>query len=209
MAVKEPDRPLGKRFTQNYVEKGERQPDSRKARNRIAALISELAFSSRTPTNTYDYLRTILIRELGEKIDRFDIFLNKCTLDEFLDTITVISQNISGVKTTFIREADRILNEEHLTYRVDNEGGVHPFVDPEFSRASAATIATLSSARYATALQHFEEAMELLGGANSRSKAAIREVFLALETLFKLVAPGSPSKLATKEIENFRGFALL
>ncbi|WP_133170168.1 hypothetical protein [Kumtagia ephedrae] len=207
--MKDPAKPLGKRFTLNYVEKGERQPDGKKARRRISALVSHVAFGDQTPRGTYEALERALTRELGENVSNLERFFANCTIHDVLDAITIVSRNLVGnANVYFIREVNRILNEEHLTYKVDAEGGVHPFVDPEFSRTSAATVAALSAARYATVLEHFENAVELLGGANSKSKAAIREVFLALETLFKLVAPGAPNKLASREIESFRTFAL-
>ena len=195
------ERPSGKRYSHLYIERGKPISDSARARRRIAATASAIAFGGHTPSGTYDALRKALTMELGVQVGRnLDDFLIKCDILDFLDSISVIFGRLpSRVEQAFLSQAVRIFREEHLAYEIDAKGGVHPLIDDEFSLAKRATIAALADKKFAVVLSHFEAAVDKLGdGPDMDSKAAIREVFLALETLFKVVSPHSPPGLAAR-----------
>ena len=86
-------------------------------------------------------------------------------------------------------------------YRVDRMGGVHPAVDLEFDRARAASVAAMELARYNAAREAFEGAVKQLGEPMD-TRAAVRGVFDAIETLFKLMFPHA-SRLGASEIKKY------
>jgi hypothetical protein len=82
----------------------------------------------------------------------------------------------------------RALRDENLAYTLDDQCGVHPLVDVEFERNSAATVRSLGEARYAAVRTAFEAGKSKLDALPQDRKGAIRDLFEAVETLTKLVS---------------------
>jgi hypothetical protein len=198
------DRVPGLRFSHQYVERGERLRDSPKARRRIFSLIMEIVGAS-NGKETYDEVKGNLKLELGLPVPSLERVLTDCDLGDFLDAISIIYGGFNNprAQAVFCSNAQRIFAEEHLAYEIDDKGGVHPLIDGEFSQVTAAAIQALSIPRYAATLHHFETAIEDLGPTGQGAKASIRNVFLAAETLFKLVSPETPARLGGKELQAF------
>ena len=90
-----------------------------------------------------------------------------------------------------------LFREERMAYEVDDEGGIHPLIDAEFQRNRQATLKWLSLPRYANVQHHVDVAFRRLTVENFDGKAAIRDIFDAAESLFKLiVAPKNPNLTA-------------
>jgi hypothetical protein len=209
------DAPQGQRFSHVYLSKGELLPDSERMRRRL-----HHAFVKRSP----DYLASIIEGELGVKVQRYnnytggalkwEQFFLKEELRDILDAVTLLcshpdpkdrtvraSERWQRVVRLWIDDVRRIFAEERVSYRVDDQGGVHLAVDGEFERNRAATLAGLGSARYANVLERFEAAFYALDKVPPDGKAAIRAVFEANEGLFRLMFPKA-SVLKGDEINN-------
>ena len=112
---------------------------------------------------------------------------------------------IAGTTTParWILEVNRIFDERNLQYVVDEHGSVRYRIDEEHARNITATIQRLQPSRYANVLHLFENGRSDLTKAPPDGKAAIREVFLAAESLAKLLLPNMP-RLGGKEVEPLR-----
>jgi hypothetical protein len=149
----------------------------------------------------------VIARELGVPIDSSDSrygfywppFLAKAELRDVLDSITIRYDNLrvghydeTGVdtrnaKAKFLTEARRIFAEEKVRYRIDDQGGVHFTVDGEFERSRVATLSELGQSRYSGVRELFESAFTAMDS----TPAAIRAIFFAVESLFRLMFPNS------------------
>ena len=89
----------------------------------------------------------------------------------------------------FQREVSRILEQEQISFEVDQECGVHPRIDKEFSQSKAATIRALSDPRFSTARGRFEAACDELRADEKASTDSIDRVFKATENIFKQLFP--------------------
>jgi len=76
--------------------------------------------------------------------------------------------------------------EENVSYRIDDNCVVHPFVDTEFAQNIAATLKGLSDPRLLAVKVEVERSLERLGGREPDLKAAVRSIFEAVEIYAKL-----------------------
>lgn len=147
--------------------------------------------------------------ELGALIDNEDAPFSSLELRNVLDGNTA--------DTTFVGSADRnsgysdqrdqdwilavntVLREEHVSYRIDTAGIVHPAIHEEFEHGRVTTLAGLGATRYGAARREYDEAFKQLRGDPPNEKAAIRGVFIAVETVFKLMFD-KVSRLGSGEI---------
>ncbi len=183
----------GTRFSHNYLRSLELLPDSPRMRMRLAGPIFSLGDSADRAAR--------LQRELGVKIgyltDEGDWVrvLERIDLRDVLDTITIIHNTIrekheddqARRRGVFIAICRRILSEEQVRYRIDDDGSVHFTVDELFEVNRIATIRALSGARYTSVRELFEKAFKELDHAPPNGKSAIRHVFFATEGLFRLM----------------------
>src|SRR5258707_3195347 len=102
-------------------------------------------------------------------------------------------------EAVFLAEPRRIFAEERVRYRIDDKGGVHFTVDAEFERSRIATLSQLGQARYAGIRELFEAAFTAMDSTPPDGKGAIRSVFFAAESLFRLMYPNS-AQLSAGEV---------
>jgi hypothetical protein len=200
---------LGQRFSQVYLERGLAGRDSSRFRERLAAYHSE---SLSKEIGNHAVASTIR-RELGVKVTGiydydFDKFWRECTVRDLLDSITIVWNLARNRRHTSGELADRWLHfvrralaEENLGYRVDDQGGVHYFVDEEFERNRVATLSVLGAAKYRAVLDAFESAHRHLDSDPPDTKASVRSAFEAMEILAKLIAGGRIARLGPPEVE--------
>ena len=148
-------------------------------------------------------LRRYLKQELGVAVSGAiaDLFEQLQEVRDVLDSITIVYhwceeldqlQRSSGdfrLSGIWLRSARRIFQEEHLGYRIDDEAVVHFAVDEHFERTRATTLNGLGVARYRAARREFKAAHDALNSTPPNGKQAIRSVFAAVETVFKLMFP--------------------
>lgn len=109
---------------------------------------------------------------------------------DILDSITAIFQVLvgSGSRANGDRWLDAvrgIFADEHMAYRVDELGVVHPLVDQAFEAGRVSAIAALSGEAFNAARAHFDDAIAALEEDDTRG--AVRNCFDAAENLFKLL----------------------
>jgi hypothetical protein len=197
--------PLGQRFSHVYLDRGEPTQDSARLRRRMAALV----YSFRD----LEELRSAVPRQLGVDVPRgggWNQFFQECQLRDLLDLVTVAFQELvrtrsigfeeTNAQHRWVQEVRKIFAEENVHYTIDNHGGVHFQFDEEFARNRAAAIGALQNSRYANALHAFEGAMAALAKAPPDGKGAIRGVFSAAESIFKLILPNVP-RLGAAELD--------
>lgn len=196
--------PVGRRFSHLYVERGEPIPDGQRMRLRLGE-------SCPHENGLSDYLR----RELGVVVRPrtagyggncgVDIsFFRDEALNDVLDTVTLVRRFLMGegravAARAWVATVRRVFEEENVGYRIDDEGGVHFFVDQAFEAHRLATLASLNGPRYANTLAEFERAFRALDQIPPDGKLAVRSIFTALEALFRLMFPNAP-RLGAREV---------
>lgn len=89
-----------------------------------------------------------------------------------------------------------------MAYEIDERGGVHPLIDAEFQRNRHETLVSLASSRYANVDHAYRAAFKRLTVQSFDTKAAVRDIFDAAESLFKLmVSPRNPN-LTSSSVES-------
>ncbi len=154
-----------------------------------------------------DKLGPELARELGVFVPypvAWPGFLEKdLKLVDVLDLVTIAHRLLVQAKLShdpgrWRHAIQRIFDQENVHYCVDDQAGVHFRPDNEFAHNRAATVAALQGSRYANALDAFERGMAALASVPPDGKGAVRYVFGAVETLFRLMVPRAPRLGATE-----------
>lgn len=195
--------PVGKRYSEIYLDQGKPIQDHPRMRFRLAALINDTK-----PFWMDEALGQEAEKKLGLKTpysssSNWRVILEKWELQDVLDLITIAGHFIqrdgrgAAASKLWATLINQIFSDLNIAYRVDDQSGVHPYPDEEYSRAKAATIAALQSSRYANALNEFENGSNAISVDN---KNAIRRTFASAEGLFRLMFPRSP-RLTASEAE--------
>lgn len=182
-------RPIGRRFTDVYREKGVGAQDSDKFRRRISHKLHDLV-------NEWHIIST-LRSETGYQISGSPTaafwlkFISDLSLDEFLDFLTITAQVFlsNEQNTTFedwIKFCQRALDEENISFFMDHAGGIHYKVDQAFQYNKLAAMDALNSADSFAAREAFEEAQIEISSASGSTLTAVRRSFDAVENIFKL-----------------------
>lgn len=185
------------RFSLLYLERGQPTRDSVRFRNRLAAFFSE------SLSNHFNLPVTKLYEiETGAKVPSYgygsvfaDVF-RKAELRDVLDAITIVYRVISAKQDrrsalAWLEFVARAMREENLGHKVDARCIVHYYVDQEFERNRAATVAVLERPEFAATKAAFEDAYRHLDAIPRDTKAAVRSMFEALEILARLIVPGA------------------
>lgn len=178
----------GKKFSKLYLVPAELLQDSLRMRRRLGITLYAFCRS----------LRELLNREIGTALpaagsataDYWPHHMAKLDLRDVLDAITIAAQH-SGNMPLFLKEVERIFDEEHVCYRVDSLGGVHFRVDAEFEGLRTSAVSCLAGARYDSVRDQYDRAHRALDSVPPDGKLAIRSAFFALEALFRLMFPNA------------------
>lgn len=200
------DRPTGQRYSFVYLEPGSPIHSSPTLQRRASSF-----FSANYDDEAYTIVQAMR-QELGARLDgghanyAVSEWLEKARADEFIDAVTVIAHALrtadlkarSSYRSTnfqakWVAFVERAAREENWKYEVDTQGGVHPRIDPIFAAERGALLSDLGHRRYTVAREHFEEAHRALDDRPPATGRAIREIFLANETVFKMLSPDSKS----------------
>lgn len=186
----------GLRFSLNYISHPELLPDSQRMRRRLGLLFFSQCEGDR--------LRDRLIKELGVDLSnmgcRYEHYwpnaMIALELRDVLDTVTIVHDYLrndiySGPEepTDFLRDVRRIFQEERVRYTVDEQGGVHLAVDAAFEQVRISSVQALNSSRYEAVRASLEGAYSALDQLPPDGKTALRQVFFANESLFRLIFP--------------------
>lgn len=186
--MSEKDQPEGQLFSRVYLDRGTPARDSPRFRNRLASYCQDqIHIENRRE------IGALIRRELGITLQHnyyVSGWFLEPALRDVLDTITLVwrhckQRNQHHVWHAFVQ---RVMREENIGYRLDDEAGVHYYVDEEFERNRFATLENLSDAQYAAVANLFESAHGYLDDGDAR--AAVRSVFDAVEVLSKQMVGG-------------------
>jgi hypothetical protein len=119
-------------------------------------------------------------------------FFKQSELRDLLDSITVIYKiiKINTREYSYLAESWKefvgtAISEENLGYRLDNECGVHFFVDEEFERNRFSALAVLEDPQYSGSRAAYDAAYKYLDADPIDTKGAVRSIFESIEILVK------------------------
>lgn len=123
-----------------------------------------------------------------------------------MDLITIVTQIAARpihrhLFNNWIEFVRRALAEENLCYSVDDQGGVHFAVDQEFAHSRMTTVRRLGDSRLGAVRHAFESSADALDQPSPDTLKAVRAIYDAQETLFKLMFPNA-SRLGPAEIKS-------
>lgn len=195
----------GKRFSLLYLDRSKTLRDSRRFRNRLAAYYQENLQNSKEGS-----ILSAIQLEIGAEVPLgftgYSVlkFFERSELRDLLDSITVIYKLLKKSSFDYVSEGwknfvVRAMSEENLGYRLDDEGGVHFFVDEEFERNRYSALAVLEDPVYSGSRAAYEAAYNYLDADPMDTKGAVRSIFEAIEILVKQMVV--TNKLNRKVVE--------
>ena len=202
--------PVGKRFSQLYVERGPPARDSERFRRRLGAYFEQHLWEQRAD------IANALQLELGaespagaNELSVGELF-KRASMSDVLDAVTIVSDCLATPQNRAHRRdaqwrvfVARAISEENLGYRLDPRGGVHYLVDEKFEQNRVAGLRSLEAPRFAAVRVEYETAYRVLDEDPPNAKAAIRLAFEAAEILTRLMdRSGKISHLGPAEIES-------
>jgi hypothetical protein len=188
-------------FSRTYMRSGAPSSDSRKLRKRLATAYGTIFSGTSREIGEYIEINLgldVLRMGVDHRYVSWDDIFSRISVEDILDIITATYRFIKSQEgrrrvtnaSSFVNFVEKAFREEHVAYRVDEKGGVHPFVDIGFSAAFAQTLEGLSDARLAAARHYVEDAELRLLATQLDTRGAVRAIFDAAENLFKLICPG-------------------
>jgi hypothetical protein len=201
------DAPSGQLFSRVYLERSTPVRDSKRFRTRLTGYFYEKISDS--AHRLADKIRT----ELGVQVPwlhgpDFEKFFQQAEVRDVLDTVSLVvavldeNHKYSQIEP-WIAFVQRAFDEESLGYRVDSKGGVHYVVDEEFERNRVSAIASLTLPNFASVAKSLENAFSQFDAPSINTKAAVRDVFDALETLIKILSDSNKNlddKMVKKDL---------
>jgi hypothetical protein len=203
----------GKRFSLVYLDRSSPTKDNQRFRNRLAAYYWEYLnkdFKTRI-TNAMQREAGIEVPIFGNGYSPSEVF-KKGELRDVLDSITLVYQILlpnpilrmpdshKYLAQNWLSFVSKVLHEENVGYNLDESCGVHYFVDQEFERNRASTLAILDNSRYGGVRAAFEDAFRHLDSDPKDTKAAVRSIFESLEILTKIMVQSQ--NLSRKVVES-------
>ena len=192
------------RYSLLYMNRGKRQPDSKRLRVRLAVNAEEL-IGPLGSTYATEFGRYIGLR-LGVRVSVGDLsgFFQQSEVQDVLDSITLayewlMASGSNEEAADWLTAAREAVEEEHLQYRVDDRGVVRPYVDQEMEDNRASALLSLSTPRFGEARSDFEAAFRHLR--SGEGKQAIRMMFPAVEVAAKVLFPGRFSAFGPTDVD--------
>jgi hypothetical protein len=197
------------RYSQLYIERGQRIPDSLRFRNRLAAFFYRL-----NRDELGHKIRGSIVASIHEDLGcqvpfegaahSLPRFIRETEIRDVLDAITIAARVITaalprGSSPQWQKLVARVFEEENLSYRLGPDDVVHPFIDVEFEVTRAATIAALGGPQFGEARRDFDAALRHLR--DGEHKQAIRAMFPAVETAAKVLYPGRFARLDVSAVQ--------
>ncbi|WP_025898023.1 hypothetical protein [Sneathiella glossodoripedis] len=194
---------IGGLYAQNYIQAGAPLKDNPRMRFRLSKLFEKVASHRREDAWEFGNL---VEAELGLPVLRsgvegryfpYEEVANSVEIVDLLHIVTLLYRfsrtNKRYNKIANVRsEIQRIFDECNVGYILDEKGGIHPKFDEEFENVRVTTIRKLNSPEFATERQHVETAERALLLNPLDGKTAIKNIFEAVENLFKQMFPKAP-----------------
>lgn len=117
----------------------------------------------------------------------FETFLRRSDLRDALDLITIVARSLNNSigKKYFLDFVGKVFEQEHLQYKLDAKGGVHPLIDQEFQHNKDATLLALNGNPLRAARHEYLSCFDKLTAVDPDYKAAIRALFECAEIIVK------------------------
>lgn len=189
-------RPVGQLFTKVYRDRGEPRDDAPKFRVQLHHALREIFADEYPALGRYIGGQTgveVPSSQGGMRISyRFDEYINDCPLDELLDFLTLVfhfaeARGMRSFGYTWIDRVRAALATHNMAYEMDRLGGMHHKVDAAFARSQELTLACLADAKFEAARVDTEAAFDCLTDIHRNPKMAVGNIFMAAESVFKLV----------------------
>lgn len=189
-------RPVGQLFTRVYRDRGEPRHDDPKFRVQLHHALHEIF------AKEFYSLGKFIGGQTGIEVPHsdggfgnsydFDQYLNECPLDELLDFITLVVRFAESKKVrvrgyTWMDRVRAALETHNMAYEVDRMGGIHHKVDIAFTRSQELTLACLADDQFKAAMVEVEAAFNYLTAVHPNTKMAVVRIFMAAESVFKVV----------------------
>lgn len=180
-------------YSQIYNQIKEHREEDERTRFRLSRLVPDFD----GPANN---LGEIIEAELGipvfshgpyGKYVKWENVLRSCDRADLFDIIYHVANYAERNRkdAEFLRDVRRIFDERRLAFTVDENGTVHPRVDPIFNEQRADLIKGLSNSRFEAARTHTESALDNLAASKLDYRNAIRQTFDAVENIYKVMFP--------------------
>lgn len=185
-------------FVHRYLDRKLPAIDSERFRVRVAAAVDILmgGISDVSPIANAIRFRAGIEIPVGRYngIFQWSNFVKKAPIGDVLSVLTVCVQ--TDMQRTAIRNEQQALvefisgalSDENLAYRIDPDGSFRYAVDEDFALQQIATLQSLDDPRLQSAREHYEAARKALNEPMD-TRAAVREVFEAVEVVARLIAP--------------------
>jgi hypothetical protein len=185
--MEEKAQPVGQLFSMIYCDRDVPIRDSEYFRRRIGS------FCQTELDEYHPELAKFLTHETGIPIENYhyyykieDFFL-KIEPVRMLNAITLVWRFLGTKDAIKLKSwydfVQRTLREENLSYRIDEQCGVHYLIDDEFNRNKVSALKCLERAKYAGVKAAFEDAHRHLD--SSDTKASVRSIFESLEIIIR------------------------
>ncbi len=197
MATEPPQTPSFRRL---YLRPDSPLPDSPRFRRRLATIVPERYFAvyeSRTSLGHFMEsqfgIEVPHYEGMGGRVFKFEDHFLQAHIDDVLESITAIARYLAGgpgrssASDHWVNTVRQVFAEEHMAYRIDDDGVGHPLVDQAFEATRVSVIGALGGETFNAARAHFENAIAALEEDPPDTRGAVRDCFDAAENLFKLL----------------------
>jgi hypothetical protein len=165
--------PQATSFRRLYLRPDSPIPDSPRLRRRLATIVPELWFTTFEERNE---LGGWMASAFGIDVDHyesmaggvfeFEVFFLKADIHDLIESITAIARFFAirqlGNANAWVALVRGLFAEEHMAYRIDDDGVVHPLVDQAFEAARTSVIGALTGDAFNAARAHFENPIAAL-----------------------------------------------
>ncbi|RJP65837.1 MAG: hypothetical protein C4535_14415 [Comamonadaceae bacterium] len=198
------DHPL---FIYRYMDRAAPRGDSPRFRIRVSAALPD-RFD--IPSKLWVAMREQagIDVPMGQWGALWEEFFKEAAMEEVLTSITVTHRVLTGVGGRFAEvyrlAIARALADEHMGFRIDEQGVIHYAVDEVFEGMRGATLSVLNAPVLAVARGAYEAAFGYLDRHPADTKAAMRSTFEALEVVARQLNPGARNLHANLCRENLK-----
>lgn len=194
------DVPMGKRYSLIYLRNDEVLKDDNRMRFRMGKLFAKLAPSG--SDSGVGFGETVEVElgisavsdGYGGTFVQFDRLTAKAEIRDLLDMTTLLFEFLvangrDAHAAEMLTTVRRIFAETQVGYTLDDQGVMHPAFDTAFEGVRQSAIRGLGGEKYNLTRQFVEDAEKALIADPIDGRQAIRNIFEAVENLYKQMYP--------------------
>lgn len=193
-------------FSELYLRPSALQEDSARVRVQL-----EAAFRVHVDVanGEDDKVATLLRRITGVALPTrlYDVdweeFFYKGDIRDILDLVTCVYKVLNESRSDkWLRDVQFCFDRQNMKYAVGKDGVVRLRIDESYEINRQSTISALDIPRYGAAKEAFESGSKSLSANSPDGKHAIRDVFEAVEVVFKLMFPNA-MRIGAQELGSY------